>query len=174
MSFYANVTGYLQYRTDEHLQAAIRRLQLGGWLDEHRRWIPENGCQRVVTESPTTIDDGYRLLVIPPDLYRNLARVTTDLFPGVVRGKVVISSIDGCFDAWIERPLPRAATAPPGTSSPVSDIECIGLEEYAQGRGLGVKAFDHKKYAEWQGEVLHRFHTEHDPDVFGILEAALR
>lgn len=79
------------------MHAALDRLQHGGWLDADYRWYPQGQHGRA-SHAPTVNEDDV-LLVIPSDHYRNLGRVTTDLFPGAVAGVLVISSTDCCFDA---------------------------------------------------------------------------
>lgn len=44
MSFFATITGYLRYRTAAHHQAALDRLQTGGWLDEKYRWYAQGSA----------------------------------------------------------------------------------------------------------------------------------
>jgi hypothetical protein len=105
VSFYATVAGYIQYRTFAFLEAAVGRLQTGGWLDQRQRWRVDG---RVIEHGRVeTIDTDQLVLVIPPRLYRNLARITTRLFVGSTDGVVVISSTDGCFDGWMSDRYPQ-------------------------------------------------------------------
>lgn len=171
MSFYATLTGYVQYRTHDQFHAVLTRLQKGGWLDGGYQWTAENDGDRPI--HPASIDFDQLLLVIPLDLYRNLARITTELFAGAVDGELVISSTDGCFDAWIERPLPEAAYADiVNGATPVSTIEHVDLVAFARDHGLGVKEFETTppdEYAAWQDLVLTTFHVEFDPALPAIV-----
>lgn len=97
MTFYARLSGYLTYRTHDHLDAAIQRLTRGGWLNPDEQWLL-NGHPRQVRAS-STIDHERNLLAIPPGIYQNLARITTEFFAGATDGLIVISSSDNCFDA---------------------------------------------------------------------------
>ncbi|MUV89077.1 hypothetical protein GJ629_03480 [Halapricum sp. CBA1109] len=122
--------------------------------------------------SESTIDEKRRLLVIPPGVYQDLARITTDLFPGTVDGNIVISSTDLCFDGWIERPLASAASMSAEDPGTVSDITCFGLEAYATSRGFGLRNMSEEGYFEWQNRVEQAFHAEYDPDVELLLSSA--
>ena len=161
VSFYATVAGYIRYQTLAFLEAAVGRLQTGGWLDDRQRWqidghIIEHG--RI-----ETIDTDQLVLVIPPRLYRNLARITTRLFVGATDGVVVISSTDG----WIERPLPAAAAPTPSTGA-ITSIEAIDLEAFARESGIRVKRFEQTppdEYAAWQDRVCLAFHDTFDPPL---------
>jgi hypothetical protein len=76
VSFYATVAGYIQYRTLAFLEAAVGRLQTGGWLDDCQHWRVDG---RVIEHGRVEmIDTDQLVLVIPPGLYRNLARITRD------------------------------------------------------------------------------------------------
>jgi len=168
MSFFATITGYVEYRTIEHLQAALDRLQRGGWLDDEYRWYPEG--QHVRVSHAPTVAEADLLLVVPFDHYRNLGRVTTELFPGAVAGVLVSSSTDGCFDAWVERPRPEAAHAPADLgddgAARVSTIKHIDLVAFARERGLGVKSpptTAPHEYVAWQDRVCRAFHRAFDP-----------
>lgn len=167
MSFFATITGYLRYRTAGHHQAALDRLQTGGWLDEKYRWYAQ-GQTGLPSHAPT-IDEDDSLLVIPPDHYRNLGRVTTELFPGAVAGMLVSSSTDGCFDGWIEQPKPNAASVPPDLGdgpARVSTIDHIDLVAFARERGMGVKSPGSTapgQYSKWQERVRRAFHRAYDP-----------
>jgi len=170
MSFYATVSGYLSYRTHDHLAATIHRLTRGQWLNHVEQWILNGDPDRIRCEG--TIDHDRNLLVIPFGLYRNLARITTELFTGATEGQLVISSTDGCFDAWIEEAVPAAAEIPPGEGGEVSEIQCIDLIEFAEENEFGVKAVSDPGYQSWQHDVLTAFHNEHDPDVIGMLDSS--
>jgi len=163
VSFYATVAGYIQYRTLAFLEAAVGRLQTGGWLDDGQRWRVDG---RVIEHGRVeTIDTNQLVLVIPLGLYRNLARITTRLFVGATDGVVVISSTDGCFDGWIERPLPAAAEPTPSTDA-ITSIDAVDLEAFARESGLGVKRFERTspdEYAAWQDRVCLAFHDTFDP-----------
>jgi hypothetical protein len=165
VSFYATVTGYIRYRTLACLEAAVGRLQTGGWLDNRQRWQIDG---RVIEHGRIeTIDTDQLVLVIPPRLYRHLARITTRLFVGATDGVVVISSTDGCFDGWIERPLPAAA-APTPSAGAITSIEAIDLEAFARKSGIGVKRFEQTppdEYAAWQDRVCLAFHDTFDPPL---------
>lgn len=168
MSFFATITGYITYRTDDHLHAALDRLQSGGWLDEAYRWYPQG--QHDHPGHAPTVDEDALVLVIPPDQYRNLGRVTTELFPGALAGVLVSSSTDGCFDGWIERPRPEAATAPVDLTvdgpARVSAIEHIDLVAFAREQGLGAKSPQTTppcEYVTWQDRVCQAFHRAYDP-----------
>lgn len=169
MSFFATITGYVAYRTASHLHGAVDHLRTGGWLDEEDRWYP-HGQHGRPGHAPT-VDEDAQVLVIPPDEYRNLGRVTTKLFPGAVAGMLVISSTDGCFDAWIERPRPAAAGVPAdlgGGHTPVSTIDHIDLVAFARQQGLGVESprtTSLREYTAWQERVCRAFHRAHDPAV---------
>lgn len=169
MSFYATISGYLTYSTIGHLDAAVHRLITGKWLNDNGDWIVDGNPDKIQFDS--TIDRDRNLLVIPPGHYRNLARITTELFAGATDGLVVTSSIDGCFDAWIETPLPESSNLPPGSGGEVSSIRCIDLEKFARAQGLGMADFDDPNYFEWQDEVIQTFHDQYDPDVFSILSS---
>ncbi len=110
MSFYATVTGYIRYQTLACLEAAVGRLQTGGWLDDRQRWQIDG---RVIEHGRIeTIDTDQLVLVIPPRLYRNLARITTRLFVGATDGVVVISrptavSTAGSSDRYPQQPHRR-------------------------------------------------------------------
>ena len=169
MTFDSTIVGYLQYRTPEKLDAAKRCLRAGEWIDVKDQWQPDRVCLHSTLGEEPTIDDGRRLLVIPPGEYRDLGRISTDLFPGATRGKVVIASADQCFDGWIEQPRPSAASMEIGDSAPVSDIDCIPLESYASARGLGRQSVTSPQYPEWQQRVITAFHSEHAPDVAELL-----
>ena len=163
VSFYATVAGYIQYRTLACLEAAVGRLQIGGWLDDRQRWRVDG---RIIEHGLVeTIDTDQLVLVIPPGLYRNLARITTRLFVGATDGVVVISSTDGCFDGWIERPLPAAAEPTPATDA-ITSIDAVDLDAFARESGLGVKRFERTppdEYAAWQDRVCLAFHDTFDP-----------
>lgn len=167
MSFFATITGFVEYRTPEHLQAALDRLQRGGWLDDEYRWYPEGQHGRV-SHAPT-VTEADLLLVVPFDHYRNLGRVTTELFSGAVAGVLVSSSTDGCFDAWIERPRPNAAGASADLNAGparVSTIDHIDLVAFAREQGLGVKSPTTTapgEYVAWQARVCRTFHRVYDP-----------
>ncbi len=156
------MTGYIRYRTLACLETAVGRLQTGGWLDDHQRWRVDG---RVIEHGRVeTIDTDQLVLVIPPGLYRNLARITTRLFVGATDGVVVISSTDGCFDGWIERPL--AAATPTPSPGAITSIEAIDLEAFARESGIGVKRFEQTppdEYAAWQDRVCLAFHDTFDP-----------
>jgi hypothetical protein len=169
MSFYARISGYLQYRTHDHLGAAIERLTRGAWLNDDEQWLVRGHPREIRTNATT--DHDRTLLAIPPGVYQNLGRITTELFAGTTDGVVVISSNDACFDAWIETPLPEAADVPPGEGGDVSSIRCIDLEHFARTQGLGVKRLDDPDHFQWERDVLDAFHDQHDPDVLGILES---
>jgi hypothetical protein len=169
MTFYARISGYIMYRSHDHLEVAIERLTRGAWLNDDEQWLVRGHLRQIRAES--TIDHDHNLLVIPPGVYQNLARITTELFAGAINGLVVTSSRDACFDAWIETPLPDAADIPPGEGGDVSSIQCIDLERFARSQGLGVKRLDEPDHFQWQRDVLDAFHDQHDPDVLGILES---
>ena len=165
MSFYATVVGYIQYRSQTFLDAALDKLRYGGWLDTENRWRAD-GRSRGDTH-PSSVGSENLLLVVPSDLYRNLARISTSLFVGATDGVLVISSVDGCFDAWVERPLPAAA-APDPTTDAITSIEAVDLEAFAREYDLGVKRFGASspgEYAAWQNRVLRAFHREFDPEL---------
>lgn len=165
MSSYAAVVGYIQYRSQTFLDAALDKLRYGGWLDTENRWRAD-GRSRGDTH-PSSVGSENLLLVVPSDLYRNLARISTSLFVGATDGVLVISSVDGCFDAWVERPLPAAA-APDPTTDVITSIEAVDLEAFAQEYDLGVKRFEASRpgeYAAWQTQVLRTFHCEFDPEL---------
>jgi len=169
MSFNATISGYVLYRTREHLAAVVQRLIHGRWLNTEEQWILNGNPTRIRSETTINYDRG--LLVIPPGLYRNLARITTELFVGATAGRIVVSSTDGCFDAWIEESTPAAADVSPGESGEVSTIRCIDLMEYAVDNGFGERNLTDPDFNRWQNDVLVTFHDEFDPDVFGILES---
>lgn len=171
MTFHATIVGYLLYSTSEGLEAALRSLRTGGWLDRDDRWQTDRVALSSELGSESTIDEKRRLLVIPPGVYQDLARITTDLFPGTVDGKIVISSTDLCFDGWIERPLDSAASMAAVDPSAVSDITCFGLEAYATSRGFGLRKMGEEGYFAWQNRVEQAFHAEHDPDVELLLSS---
>ena len=165
MSFYANVVGYIQYRSHTFLDAALDKLRHGGWLDTKNRWRTDGRSGG--HSHPSSVDAENLLLVVPSDLYRNLARISTSLFVGATDGVLVISSVDGCFDAWVERPLPAAA-APDPTTDAITSIEAVDLEAFARKYDLGVKRFEAStpgEYAAWQNQVLRAFHREFDPEL---------
>ena len=170
MSFYATISGYVLYRTRDHLAAVVQRLISGRWLNTEEQWILQGNPNRIRSER--TIDYDRALLVIPPGHYRNLARITTELFAGATAGRIVISSTDGCFDAWIEEPIPAAADVSPGEDGAVSTIRCIDLMEYAVDNDFGARKFTEPEFNRWQTDVLASFHDEFDPDVFAILESS--
>jgi hypothetical protein len=170
MSFYARISGYLQYRAHDHLDAAIERLRRGAWLNDDEQWLVRGHPREIRTDA--TIDHDRNLLAIPAGVYQNLGRITTELFAGATDGVVVTSSNDACFDAWIETPLPEAANVPPGEGGDVSSIRCIDLEHFARTQGLGVKQLGDPGHFQWQWDVLDAFHDKHDPDILGILESA--
>ena len=116
MTFYARLSGYLMYRTHDHLDAAIQRLICGAWLNTDEQWLLKGHPRQVRAES--TIDHERNILVIPPGVYQNLGRITTELFAGATDGLAVTSSSDNCFDAWVETPLLDAADIPPATAAP--------------------------------------------------------
>ena len=165
MSFYATVVGYIEYRSQTFLDAALDKLRHGGWLDTENRWRTDGrsgGHSHL-----STVDSENLLLVVPSDLYRNLARISTSLFVGATDGVLVISSVDGCFDAWVERPHPAAA-APDPTTDAITSIEAVDLEAFARKYDLGVKRFEAStpgEYAAWQNQVLRAFHREFDPEL---------
>jgi hypothetical protein len=163
VSFYATVAGYIEYRTLAFLEAAVGQLQTGGWLDDCQRWRLDG---RVIEHGGVEmIDTDQLVLVIPPGLYRNLARITTRLFVSATDGAVVISSTDGCFDGWIERPLHTAAEPTPSAGA-ITSIEAIDLEAFARESGIGVKRFERTppdEYAAWQDRVCLAFHDTFDP-----------
>jgi len=165
MSFYATVVGYIEYRSQTFLDAALDKLRHGGWLDTENRWRTDGrsgGHSHL-----SSVDSENLLLVVPSDLYRNLARISTSLFVGATDGVLVISSVDGCFDAWVERPLPAAA-APDPTTDAITSIEAVDLEAFARKYDLGVKRFEAStpgEYAAWQTQVLRAFHREFDPEL---------
>jgi len=172
MTFYARLSGYLTYRTHDHLAAALNRLTRGAWLNADEQWLVRGPPRQIRADS--TIDHDRNLIIIPPGVYQNLARITTELFAGATDGLVVISSSDGCFDAWLETPLSEAADVPPGEGGDVSSIRCIDLERFARSQGLGVKRLGDPGHFQWQRDVLDAFHSQHDPDVLEILESAQR
>lgn len=169
MSFYARLAGYLTYRTHEHLVAATDRLTRGAWLNDEEQWLIKGHPRQIRAES--TIDHERNLLVIPPGVYQNLGRITTELFAGAIDGLVVISSRDNCFDAWIETPLPEASDVPAGDGGDVSSIRCIDLEGFALSHGLGIKRPGDPGHDQWQRDVFDVFHEHHDPNVHDILES---
>jgi hypothetical protein len=165
MSFYATVVGYIQYRSQTFLDAALDKLRHGGWLDTENRWRTDGRSGG--HSHPSSVDAENLLLVVPSDLYRNLARISTSLFVGATDGVLVISSVDGCFDAWVERPLPAAA-APDPTTDAITSIEAVDLEAFARKYDLGVKRFEAStpgEYTAWQNQVLRAFHREFDPEL---------
>ena len=170
MTFYARISGYVTYRSHDHLKSAIDRLHRGGWLNHDEQWLVRGHPRHIRAES--TIDHNRNLLIIPPGIYQNLARITTELFAGATDGLVVTSSSHNCFDAWIEVPLAEAANVPPGGGGDVSSIRCIDLENFARTQGLGVERLGSPDHIEWQQDVLDAFHDRHDPDVLGVLESA--
>jgi hypothetical protein len=170
MTFHARISGYLTYRTHTHLDAAIERLTRGEWLNADEDWLLKGHPGQVRTSS--TIDRERNLLVIPPGVYQNLGRITTELFPGATAGMVVTSSSDNCFDAWIETPLLDAADIPAGEGGDVSSIRCIDLKRFALSHGLGIKRLGAPGHLQWQHDVLDTFHNHYDPDVHGILESS--
>lgn len=169
MSFYARISGYLQYRTHAHLSAAIERLSRGAWLNADEKWLVRGHPRQIRADS--TVDHDRNLLVIPPGIYQDLARITTELFAGATNGLVVISSSDDCFDAWLESPLPDAGDIPPGEGGDVSSTRCVDLEHFARTQDLGVKRLNDPGHFQWQQDVLDAFHNQHDPDALGILES---
>jgi len=48
VSFYATVAGYIQYRTLAFLEAAVGRLQTGGWLDDCQHCGPTDASSSTV------------------------------------------------------------------------------------------------------------------------------
>jgi hypothetical protein len=169
MSFYARISGYLQYRTYDHLDAAIERLRRGAWLNDDEQWLVRGHLGRsALTPPSTTIATSSQ----SPLVYQNLGRITTELFRWGDRWCRSHSSNDTCFDAWIETPLPEAANVPPGEGGDVSSIRCIDLEHFARTQGLGVKQLGDPGHFQWQWDVLDAFHDKHDPDILGILESA--
>ncbi len=64
MTFYARLSGYLTYRTHDHLDAAIQHLIRGAWLNTDEQWLLKGHPRQVRAES--TIDNERNLLVIPP------------------------------------------------------------------------------------------------------------
>jgi len=169
MTFYARLSGYLTYLTHDHLDATILRLTHGGWLNDDEQWLLNGHLRQVRTDS--TIDHERNLLAIPPGVYQNLGRVTTELFAGATAGLVVISSSDNCFDAWVETPLPDASDVPAGDGGDVSSIQCIDLERFALSNGLGIKRLSDPGHEQWQRDVLDAFHDCYDPNVYDILES---
>lgn len=169
MTFYARISGYLTYRTQDHLDAAIQRLVRGAWLNDDEEWLLKGHPRQV--RAHATIDHDRNLLVIPPGVYQNLGRITTELFAGATDGLVVTSSNDNCFDGWVETPLPDAADVPAGDGGDVSSIQCIDLEQLAFSHGLGIKCPGDPGHERWQRDVLDVFHDQYDPDVHGILES---
>ncbi|WP_251344564.1 hypothetical protein [Haloplanus halophilus] len=169
MTFYARLSGYLTYRTHDHLDAAIQHLTRGAWLNDDEQWLVRGHPRQVRADS--TIDHERNLLVIPPGVYQNLGRITTELFAGATAGLVVTSSSDNCFDAWVETPLPDAADVPAGDGGDVSSIQCIDLERLALSIGLGIKRLGDPGHEQWQRDVLNAFHNRYDPDVHDILES---
>lgn len=102
--------------------------------------------------------------------------MTAELLPGAVAGVLVISSTDGCFDAWIERPRPAAGAVPADPSGgpiPVSTIDHIDLVAFAREQGLDVKSLrttSLREYIAWQEPVRRAFHRVHYPAVpFDVL-----
>lgn len=93
MSHYATIAGHIQYASTTALEAAVTTLQQGGWLTPSETWIDEAGT---VTHHPTT-DYEQRRLIIPGDLYRNLARHIETLTEGAIDGYLIETSIDGAF-----------------------------------------------------------------------------
>lgn len=53
MSFFETITGYVEYRTTEPLQAAFERLQTGGWLDDEYRWYSQGQHGRASHTRPS-------------------------------------------------------------------------------------------------------------------------
>ena len=169
MTFYTRLSGYLTYRTHNHLDAAIQCLIRGAWLNDDEQWLLKGHPRQVRADA--TIDHDRNLLVIPPGVYQNLGRITTELFAGATDGLVVTSSSDNCFDAWVETPLPEAANVPAGDGGDVSSIRCIDLERFALSCGLGIKRLGDPGHEQWQRDVLDAFHDEYDPNVLDILES---
>ncbi len=162
MSFYASIAGYITYRSNEHLEAVLDYLKDRDWINDSEQWLVYGNSTH--TRGQPAINHHSNSLFIPFGHYRNLARVTTELFAGATEGCVVTASTDGCFDAWRETPLDSASGVSPGAHGAVSSVECIDLVDYARLRGLGSRTPSEPGYIEWQQSVIGAFHDEYNPD----------
>jgi len=163
MSFYASISGYITYCSNEHLEAVLDYLKEGNWINDSEQWLVDGNSNH--TRGQSAVNTHSNSLLIPFGHYRNLARVTTELFAGATDGCVVTASTDGCFDAWLETPLDSASGVSPGAGGAVSSVECIDLVDYARLRGLGTRTHSEPGYIEWQQSVVGAFHDEYNPDL---------
>lgn len=97
MSFYATLQGQLTYPDQESFDKIVKLLKDNEYLDDMGFFLDECG-QRVFDHEPN-VDKEHLALEIPYAHHRNLARVS--FFSSGVKGTIVGTSTDGCFDGWV-------------------------------------------------------------------------
>lgn len=93
MSFYARITGEINYADQSRLDAAVNRLIEDGWLRVADKKFVDEDDEVGTSESDV---DGL-CLYIPLGLYHNLTRALDDMVKGCASAHVVWTSTDGCF-----------------------------------------------------------------------------
>lgn len=149
MSRYATIAGHIQYNSTHSLEVAVIALQQGGWLTASETWIDEDGT---VTHHPTT-DGEQRRLIIPGDLYRNLARHIETLTDGAIDGYLIETSIDGAFTLRRHHP-----------GDPDTPTEAFDPHEFADEHNIPTLGANptQDRIATFQRDVLQVFHDHYE------------
>ena len=80
MSFYATMTGQIQYPSQAAFDKVIENLTKGGWVNSEGYFLDEMNCpisESVITDiaSKPDIDFDKKIINVPMYHHRNLARV---------------------------------------------------------------------------------------------------
>lgn len=155
MGHYATIAGHIQYTSTTALDTVISALQDGGWLTDSETCIGEDGT---VTHHPTA-DYEQRRLIIPGDLYRNLARHIETLTEGAINGYLIETSLDGAFT--LRRHFP---------GDPDTPTEPIDPHEFAVEHSIPTPGQNptQDRLTTFQRDVLQVFHDNYEryPDDY--------
>lgn len=145
MSFYAYLTGTVEYSSKEDFNKIVNQLKKEGYI-ENDKFIDETGDEITACKN---IDEKNLKIEIPFCFYRNLSRF--NFRPGAKNLYIKGASIDGCFEGWIDT---------------TNDSQTIDLTVYAE-KELHLPPPDQDQYAdkndyydalyEWQDVVINEF-----------------
>jgi hypothetical protein len=139
MSFYATITGTIEFAKSTECEKAKALLKDGGWIKDGF-WIDETGAP----SEPFT--DGLMRIEIPLSFYRNLFHLISAICAEASSWDILWASSDGTFEG--------------GAISNGGD-KTIALDEWAKAQGITEptsidESFD-DEMSQWREDVLNEF-----------------
>lgn len=147
MSQYCTIKGSITYLNKEWYDSAVAYLKSRGWLNENNCFCSEKGTEAITNTS--TCYPEQLLIYIPYYCYRNLGSHLDTLFHGANEGVFIWGTVDGQYQAGIER------------------YECLnGLDPWMTGHRKTVQLFDLEKWAAEPATVEELGEVQDNPEYW--------